>query len=104
MAIMDIVKQRKSVRKYLEKPIPREHIVQCIEAARLAPSADNLQPWRFIVLDDRVLIEKLTASVCTGCTANRREAVKATPPRRVTRDIPKKSRLALTACNAMLTQ
>ena len=30
MAIMDIIKKRKSVRKYLEKPVPREHIVQCI--------------------------------------------------------------------------
>jgi nitroreductase len=41
MALMDIVKQRKSVRKYLETPIPREHLIQCIEAARLSPSADN---------------------------------------------------------------
>ncbi len=66
MAIMDIIEQRKSVRKYLEKSIPREHIVKCIEAARLAPSADNMQPWRFIVLDDRELIQKLTSAVCTG--------------------------------------
>jgi nitroreductase len=66
MAIMDIIQQRKSVRKYLEKPVPREHIAQCIEAARLSPSADNMRPWRFVVLDDRALIEKLTAAVCTG--------------------------------------
>jgi nitroreductase len=66
MALMDIVKQRKSVRRYLEKPIPREHIIRCIEAARLSPTADNLRPWRFIVLDDRELIRRLTAAVCTG--------------------------------------
>jgi len=72
MALMDIVKQRKSVRKYLENPIPREHIIQCIEAARLAPSADNVQPWRFIVLDDRKLIEKLAAAACTGISKRTR--------------------------------
>ena len=66
MAIMDIIKERKSVRKYLDKPIDREKIELCIEAARLAPSADNMQPWRFIVLDDRELIQKLTKGACTG--------------------------------------
>ena len=66
MAILDIIRQRKSVRKYLERPIEREHILQCIEAARLAPSADNMQPWRFVVLDDRNLIAELADSVCTG--------------------------------------
>jgi nitroreductase len=63
---MEIIQQRKSVRKYLDTPIPREHIVQCIEAARLAPSADNMQPWRFIALDDRERIKGLTDAVCTG--------------------------------------
>jgi nitroreductase len=66
MAILDIIEQRKSVRKYLDKPIDRDKIELCIEAARLAPSADNMQPWRFVVLDDRELIWKLTKEVCTG--------------------------------------
>jgi nitroreductase len=66
MALMDIVKQRKSVRTYLSKPIPREHLKQCIEAARLSPTADNMRPWRFIILDDRELIQRLTDAVCTG--------------------------------------
>ncbi len=66
MAILDIIKQRKSVRKYLDKPIDRDKIELCIEAARLSPTADNLRPWRFIVLDDRELIQKLTDAVCTG--------------------------------------
>ena len=52
MALIDIIKQRKSVRKYLQRPIPRDIIEKCVEAARLAPSADNVQPWRFIVIDD----------------------------------------------------
>ncbi len=52
MALIDIIKARKSVRKYTDRPIPRELVEKCVEAARLAPSADNVQPWRFIVLDD----------------------------------------------------
>lgn len=51
MALMDTIRQRRSVRKYLDKKIEREKIVRCIEAARLAPSAENVQPWRFIVLE-----------------------------------------------------
>jgi len=51
MALIDIIKARKSVRKYTGRPIPRELVEKCAEAARLAPSADNVQPWRFIVLD-----------------------------------------------------
>ena len=62
MAIMEIIKERKSVRKYLDKPIDREKIELCIEAARLAPSADNIQPWRFIVLADWHGAEKYVQS------------------------------------------
>ena len=72
MAIMDIIKERKSARKYLDKPIDRDKIELCIEAARLAPSSDNMQPWRFIVLDDRDLIKKLTKGVCTGISRRTR--------------------------------
>ena len=72
MAIMEIIKERKSVRKYLDKPIDREKIELCIEAARLAPSADNIQPWRFIVLDDPDLIQELSGKACTGISRRTR--------------------------------
>jgi len=49
---LDLVKVRRSVRKYLEKPVEREKIERCLEAARLAPSTCNSQPWRFIVVDN----------------------------------------------------
>ena len=52
MELMDVIHHRKSVRKYLDKPVEREKLTNCVEAARLAPSADNIQPWRFIVLDE----------------------------------------------------
>ncbi len=59
MAILDTVKQRRSVRHYLNKPVEREKIATCLEAARLAPSACNSQPWKFIVVDDKELKDKL---------------------------------------------
>ena len=53
MSFLDLVKTRQSVRKYsAHRPVEREKIERCIEAARLAPSACNSQPWRFIVVDD----------------------------------------------------
>ena len=52
MDFMDLVKTRQSVREYLSKPVEREKIERCLEAARFAPSTCNSQPWRFIVVDD----------------------------------------------------
>jgi nitroreductase len=59
MAIMDIIRHRRSIRLFLDKPVEREKILRCLEAARLAPSAVNLQPWKFIVVDDKKTGEKL---------------------------------------------
>jgi len=39
MALLDLIKHRKSVRNFLDKPVEREKIMKCLEAARLAPSA-----------------------------------------------------------------
>ena len=66
MSLLELIKARKSVRKYIEKPIPREDILKCIEAARLAPSAENVQPWRFIVLDDPDIKEQFVKETCSG--------------------------------------
>lgn len=57
MNFLDLVRTRQSVREYLNKPVEREKIERCLEAARLAPSASNSQPWRFIVIDDPKLKE-----------------------------------------------
>jgi nitroreductase len=50
--ILQPVLDRRSVRKFDARPVEREKILACVEAARLAPSAENIQPWRFVVLDD----------------------------------------------------
>ena len=47
-----VLKTRRSVRAYADKPIPDDVLGRVLEAARLAPSACNFQPWRFIVVKD----------------------------------------------------
>jgi len=55
MQFLQLAAKRQSTRKYLEKSVEREKIERCLEAARLAPSACNCQPWKFIVVNDQEL-------------------------------------------------
>ena len=55
MAFLELVRKRRSTRKYSAEPVPREALDRCNEAARLAPSACNSQPWYFILVDDKNL-------------------------------------------------
>jgi nitroreductase len=48
----EVVKLRRSVRSYAPSPIPDESLIRVLEAGRLAPSAGNRQPWRFIIVKD----------------------------------------------------
>lgn len=67
MDFSELIKKRQSDRKYAPRPVPREHILQCLEAARMAPSACNSQPWKFVVVDDRAtLMEVSDAAIGLG--------------------------------------
>jgi nitroreductase len=50
MEVFEVIEKRRSVRKYKASSVPNEHLKKILEAARLAPSAGNRQPWRFIVV------------------------------------------------------
>ena len=63
---LQLVRQRFSVRKFLAQPVEREKINLCLEAARLAPSACNSQPWRFIVIDEPELKNRLAEKIFSG--------------------------------------
>ncbi|MCW4047344.1 MAG: nitroreductase family protein [Candidatus Bathyarchaeota archaeon] len=52
MDVLDAVRARKSVRKYLSKDVEEEKLRAVLEAGRLAPSASNRQEWRFIIVRD----------------------------------------------------
>ena len=73
----NLVQSRRSIRKYSDSPVEREKILQCIEAARLAPSAENVQPWRFIILDDPLLKNDFAADAFSGIYSPTRFALKA---------------------------
>jgi nitroreductase len=63
MDFHDTVAARRSVRSYRPDPIPDEVFRRVMEAARLAPSAKNIQPWRFIIIRDSALREQI-ATAC----------------------------------------
>ncbi|HHY82826.1 MAG TPA: nitroreductase [Clostridiales bacterium] len=52
MSFLDVAKKRCSVRNYLPKDVEEEKLLKVLEAARVAPSACNLQPWQIIVVRD----------------------------------------------------
>lgn len=56
---------RQSVRGYLSTPVEKDKIERCLEAARIAPSACNAQPWHFIVVDKPELKNELAALTTT---------------------------------------
>ena len=73
MSFLDLANRRYSVRTYKNTPIPQENINRCIEAARLAPSACNSQPWKFIIVDDPELMNELAPVLRSDETDNTRD-------------------------------
>ena len=59
MDVMEAIKSRRSVRSWQAKPIESEKLQRVLEAGRLAPSANNRQPWRFIVVTDEAVRRQL---------------------------------------------
>ena len=55
----DIIKERRSIRSFKDKNVSEMKITKLLEAAMLAPSAGNEQPWHFIILDDKKIIDKI---------------------------------------------
>lgn len=76
-AFKELVQSRRSIRHFLPKPVPREVIESCLEAARLAPSAENVQPWRFLVLDEPDRIQAFGEQAFSGIYRFTRWALKA---------------------------
>lgn len=74
---LELAAARRSIRKYKETPVEREKLDLCLEAARLAPSACNAQPCKFIVLDEPALKSKFCAAAFSGVYAACRFAAAA---------------------------
>lgn len=64
MDVYEAISTRKSVRQFQEKDVPEEVVTRLLEAARLAPSANNRQEWRFVVVRDKETRQKLAEAAC----------------------------------------
>ncbi len=64
MDIIEVIKRRRSVRSYTDKPVEREKIERLLEAAHLAPSASNRQEWRFVVVTEPQRRAALAKAAC----------------------------------------
>ena len=63
---LEILLQRQSVRGYSDKPVESEKLARCLEAARMTPSACNAQPWKFIVVDQPQIKDRIAGYTSSG--------------------------------------
>lgn len=73
--LLELIRSRRSVRRFSDRPVSREDLARLIEAARWAPSNHNRQPWKFLVIEDKTQIRRL-AEVVSQCLS---EKVKLLP-------------------------
>lgn len=79
MSFLSLVNARESTRRYSDEPVPRDVIDRCVEAARLAPSACNSQPWTFVVIDDEATRSRVQARAFSGVYAITSKFAKTAP-------------------------
>ena len=59
MSVYDIIKNRRSIRRFKQQPVSYEILEKMIEAGRLGPSANNFQPIEYILVDDPKIVQKI---------------------------------------------
>jgi len=67
--LLECIYNRRSIRKYTEEPVEYANILKLIEAGIMAPSGSNIQPWKFIVVDDPQIL-KIVISFSPGINGN----------------------------------
>ncbi len=63
MDLFDAIHERKSIRRFKNTPVPDEDIKKILDAGRWAPSANNTQPWSFVVIQDKMVLAKMAEAV-----------------------------------------
>jgi len=61
MNTLEAIRTRRSIRKFENKPVSDEMVREILDAAMMAPSAGNAQPWQFVVVNDRETLDSMTA-------------------------------------------
>jgi nitroreductase len=69
---LELVKKRRSFRRFKSDPVPKEIVEKVLEAARHSPSAGNSQPWEFVVVQDIPTKKSITKSISSGYEKLRR--------------------------------
>lgn len=77
MELLELINKRQSVRKYTNQIVEKEKIKKCLEAARLAPSASNSQPWKFIIVDDPELKNEVAKATFNKAVSFNKFAIQA---------------------------
>jgi nitroreductase len=65
-ATMKVIQDRRSIREWTEEPVSEQDLALILEAGRQAPSGENAQPWRFIIVKDLVARKKLAGFAGNG--------------------------------------
>ena len=63
---MQIIENRKCVRSYADTPVSKENVIMLLKAGMCAPSARNIQPWEFIVINEKAILDSLGSQLKTG--------------------------------------
>jgi nitroreductase len=58
MDVIEAIRKRRSIRQFTADPISREDLETIVDAGRLAPTGNNRQPWDFVVVTDRIMLEQ----------------------------------------------
>ncbi len=66
MDILEVIRSRRTIRKYSDEPLAPDIVTKLLEAGRWAPSARNNQPWKFIVINNKDIIRDLASVIQTG--------------------------------------
>lgn len=77
MKFQELINQRQSVRKYMDKTVEKEKIEKLIEAVHIAPSACNSQPWKLIIVDEPELKNKVALATFSKTVSFNRFAEEA---------------------------
>lgn len=70
MNFFEVVKRRRSIHSFTKEEVSDEDVTTLLEAARRAPTAGNVQPWRFVVVRNHEMIERLIAAAVPGYSMN----------------------------------
>ena len=73
LTIFDVIKKRRSVRKFKSTPVPKEHIMKILDAANFAPTPRNRQAWRYLVIQDRAKLDQLKGECIKEAGEQRRQ-------------------------------